>query len=278
MRLVMWINAFIPGHVPGYTQVIMRGENQGLSAVPMPKVARLGFNAHKPIGTGFLTDQRDFSDKMGASVRMQSAVFMDVYPLALHREMHTSSGTRQVTIPTGETWGDAVADMSDCSASAPHLALTPDEYVVKPWHTHPVTRGGSNDVASWQPDMPVMRAGARADLILARKIQRGQSYAYWIKVTGAAGDPLVNFAANIDYSVRFFVDVDAANSRIWVAVEGVVDNFPAFECYAKYLGTTKTLFRRAPPKGNTVADLLGGPSNKVKGTADFALLGKPAQP
>ena len=65
-QVAVWINAFIPREIPGVTEKVANGENQGKTVIPLPWYGRLAFNLHKPIGTCFLTDQREFSDKVTA--------------------------------------------------------------------------------------------------------------------------------------------------------------------------------------------------------------------
>jgi hypothetical protein len=91
------------------------------------------------------------------------------------------------------------------------------------------------------------------------------------QLTAAAGDPLVGMAADIDYKGTLTVSFvgSGAAAKLLVAFEGMVDNFPAYESYATFKGTTKKLFDRLPPAGNTVADLLGGASNPVSGSVAF---------
>jgi hypothetical protein len=49
----------------------------------------------------------------------------------------------------------------------------------------------------------------------------------------------------------------------------MIDDFPAYDCYAMYNGVTKTLFTDSPPAGNTVADLLGPASRPKSGRVSF---------
>jgi len=90
-----------------------------------------------------------------------------------------------------------------------------------------------------------------------------------VDVTGAASDPLVAGAANIDYDVDFVIAVDAVKRRLLVGVFGELDSFPAFEAYANFNGVKKTLFQIPPPVGNTPFNLLGSAGEPVVAAVSF---------
>jgi hypothetical protein len=91
------------------------------------------------------------------------------------------------------------------------------------------------------------------------------------KLYASAGDPLVSTAAHIDYKGTLTVTATGtgSNRKIKVDFDGKIDDFPAFEAYAIYLNTTKTVLQKAPPPNNTVLDLLGGAKNPVNGSVIF---------
>jgi hypothetical protein len=89
-----------------------------------------------------------------------------------------------------------------------------------------------------------------------------------LDLDAAAGDPLVGMAADIDY-VGTVTFSRPSTQSVKVAFQGLLDNFPAFECYASVQGKTLLLFKSAPPAGNTVADLLGSASRPISGQATF---------
>ncbi len=98
------------------------------------------------------------------------------------------------------------------------------------------------------------------------------SYDFYRELSAGAGDPLVGMAADIDYKGTLIVTVHRIGTKINSVVvdfEGKIDSFPAFECHASMNGVVKTLFTKAPPSGNTVTDLLGGPTTPVSGRATF---------
>ena len=133
MPVTVWVNAFIPGTVPGYSKVIGVGTNVGKTAIPLPTVARTNpLNTFKAWDAGYLTDQRTFSPLMTASCRMQSLAVINLAPApALMKETHTSSGTTEVDTSSGATLGFAVANMAKChfsnfKASATKTVITVD--------------------------------------------------------------------------------------------------------------------------------------------------------
>jgi hypothetical protein len=133
MPVIVWINAFIPANVPGYTKLISTGANAGKTAVPLPSVARLNpLNTFKAWDAGYLTDQRTFSPVPSASCRMQSLAVVNTGPApALLKQTHTSSGTTEVDTSRGLTLSTAVANMRNCrffnfTVSAAKTVLTVD--------------------------------------------------------------------------------------------------------------------------------------------------------
>ena len=80
----VWINAFIPKTVSGYTETIGKGVHVNKTAVPLPWQARLWpANTIKPRHQGYMTDQRGFDSDKGASVRMQSSATIQALPHAM---------------------------------------------------------------------------------------------------------------------------------------------------------------------------------------------------
>jgi hypothetical protein len=269
-RLVVWINAFIPRDVPDYTIRIMRGENVGKTAVPLPLVSRIPIpitnNLIKPPNTGYLTDQRSFNSSANASVRMQSFITIDL-PTGQVSGLHQTSGTTEVNIETGETRDNAEADMSNCQHSPPYDVL----------YGLAETLYSRRRILRYGPDPKgEVNFSVYQDLKAFRQISRPwhwdpseSKFGLMVNVKGAASDPCVRHAADIDYDVSFVVDVDQEAGRVSVACLGLIDDFPAFEAYAKYLGETKTLFIVPPPPGNTVVNLLGSADRAVTGVTMF---------
>ena len=260
-RVVVWINAFIPRDVPGYTVNIVRGENAGKTAVPLPGAARLPVpimnNMIKPLDTGYLTDQRSFSSNANASVRMQSQITISL-PDGHVSGVHQTSGTTEVNMKTGETRDNADADMSDCRHSAPYAL---------PYSVAQLLYEQRNSLTARQSMFLVFKATTTAKPWIWNPSET--QYAMAVNVKGAASDPCVRWAADIDYEVVFVVGVDREAGTVITTCLGLIDEFPAYEAYAKYLGETQTLFTVPPPPGNTVVNLLGSANRPVLGVTMF---------
>jgi len=273
--LVVWINAFIPRDVPGYTVPIMRGENAGKTAVPLPGLSRIPVpitnNLIKPPNTGYLTDQRSFSSSANASVRMQSFITI-ILPTGQVSGLHQTSGTTEVNMETGETRDNADADMSDCQHSPAYdVGYGVAESL---YSRRNMLRYGPDPKGYLNFSVFIGLKASRQMSKLWHYNPSESKFGLMVNVKGAASDPCVRHAADIDYDVSFFVDVDKEVGRVSVACLGLIDDFPAFEAYAKYLGETHTLFNVPPPPGNTVVDLLGSANRAVAGVAMFS--GSPA--
>jgi hypothetical protein len=114
--LTIWLSAFIPKFVPGYTRLLTAGKHTGKTAIPLPAIARTWpGNWLNALNAGYLTDQRDFDDSLTASARMQSIAEVDLAGPSLRGQTHRSSGTTEVNLVTGKQTGFAVADMSRCT-------------------------------------------------------------------------------------------------------------------------------------------------------------------
>ena len=241
--LSLWLNAFIPQTVTGYTQVLTAGPHRGKTAVPLPTAARCWpGNTLKAWNAGYLTDQRGFDPSPTASARMKSWAEVDTSTFVLMRQAHTSSGTTEVDLGTGAQLGYAVANMSRCRFTAPSPVLS-----------SPGGFGAHLGVARGST-LPRM-APAASSLTL--------------QLSAAAGDPLVGMAADIDYVGAFSITSGPTPGSIIVAFNGKIDAFPAYDCYATLNGVTKALFTSSPPPGNTVVNLLGPANRPVTGSVSF---------
>jgi hypothetical protein len=250
----IWINAFIPRSVPGYTQTLTTGKHAGKTAVPLPGVARLWpGNTLKDWNAGYLTDQRSFDSSPSAGRRMQSLAEVDLSLEVLTRQAHTSSGTTEVNLSSGDQTGFAVADMSRCSfTQLTGRGMTP---------TSPGGGGGGAifGAARGGSTMPT-----RSYFVAAP----GSRVSMSLELAAAAADPLVGMAADIDYTGTITI-TGVVGGAVTVAYNGLLDSFPAYDCYASYNGATKVLFTSSPPPGNTVSDLLGPPNRPISASVTF---------
>jgi hypothetical protein len=135
-----WLNAFIPGIIPGLTQPVPGGLHQGKTMIPGP-----------PLLDFFLTDNRSFSTDIAAASRMHSefvVTFGQITGPSL-LQFHRCDPTIQIEglPPTGRVVGTATGSVSrmgfvlrtlpssggevvqvdmKCSSSMPLFALSPD--------------------------------------------------------------------------------------------------------------------------------------------------------
>jgi hypothetical protein len=245
--LRFWMNAFIPLSVPGYTVTVPTGVHAHKTAVPLPGIAR-GWpgNWAKDLNAGYLTDQRGFDNKYGASSRMTCMCEIDAGTGDLMHQEHTSSGTTEVNLVSGAQTGFARADMTRCSYTKLGVAPAP----------------GS------APPLAIFAAGRRASTFPQILSAPGGPYASArVRLVAMAGDPLVGAAADIDFNGTLTI---TGGSMLVVAFDGMIDAFPAYDCYVSFNGATKTVFTNSPPAGNTVADLLGDANRPVFGAVGFA--------
>jgi hypothetical protein len=248
-ELTVWINAFIPSMVPGYTVTVTNGPNAGKTAVPLPGIARLNpLNLFKDWSAGYLTDQRNFSDVLlpDARARMTSFARISIPSATAISVGHRTSGTTQVNMDSGATTGIGKADLSRCI-----------------WGTLTQAPIGDGSVLFPGPGLLPTPQFPRAPVITTNP------NVLKISVKGQASDPLVSAAADIDYHGTFTLTLDPAASTLVVSFIGLLDSFPAFEAYASLNGQTKALFTSLPPPGNTVTDLLGDANRPIQGSVLF---------
>lgn len=113
-NLLIWINAFIPGNVPGYTFTVPAGPHAGESAIPCPTAVATIANPNC-FRLGYLTDQRGFDNRPSAPVRMRSIAEIQVLAPRLVRTDHVTSGTIEINRNTGAVTCTQPADMRRCS-------------------------------------------------------------------------------------------------------------------------------------------------------------------
>lgn len=255
MDLELWLNAFIPRDIPGYTKTIMKGQHAGKTAIPLPSVARLAQYPTKDWDAGYLTDQRSFSSNPRASVRMQSymKIRLDSNVRLISAPLPTTSGTTEIDMETGKQLGYADADMSRCLSV--RLISANSEYYFHPKYRPPLV--GST---GYLKEKARTKMGSDFPLI--------KSHDFYIE--GAARDPLIFGSSDIDYCGVFTVAYSPkVPDTCHIKFDGYIDEFPAFECYASFNGNTKLLFQVPPPKGNTVMSLPGHAFVKVNNSISF---------
>jgi hypothetical protein len=236
-NVTFWLNAFLPKTVPGYTVPLTRGVHAGKTAVPIPQLARIPNFAdkHKTLNCGYLTDQRGFSNAIGASCRMQSKIEVDLWFMTIFSQNHDSIGTTEVDMVSGNQTNFGKADMSRCK-----YKLISPKRAAFPWL--PNDENGKPN----PPPPGVIN----------------------LQLDAAASDPLVKWAADIDYNGMLSI-VIGPNGLLGVSFGGKVDGFPYYDCYVSYKGVTKPMFTVTPPAGNTVMNLPGPARQSVTGSAVY---------
>lgn len=226
----IWINAFIPQIVAGYTVALAQGQNAGKTAVPLPLIARLNpVNALKPLTAGYLTDQRGFGPNIDASCRMQSLAILSIGPTGWRFDQtnHRTSGTTEVDMATGATLASGNADMNRCN----FFGLDG----VVPVQGIPFTQ-------------MVYAKAAAADPLVSAAADIDYEAAFTITTTLLPA-PLPTVIA--------------------IQWQLVIDQFPAFECYVEHQGVVKPVLTSFPDPGKTVADLPGPANRTFTGTILF---------
>lgn len=245
--LRFWLNAFIPRDVPGYTRLLTAGVHAGKTAIPLPGLARTWpGNTFKHLDAGYLSDQRTFDSSYGASSRMTSMIEIETNVLEVVRQEHSSSGTTQVDLVTGRQSGFKIADMSRCRFVVPARSGSARGL---PGAHFTAGRGGST-----LPSRPSVPPGPAS---------------LTVRLEAAAGDPLVGMAADIDYVGDLTVSRPVPDGPVTVRFQGLIDAFPAYDCYASLDGRTQTMFTSAPPPGNTVVNLLGPANRPISASVTF---------
>jgi len=132
-NLLIWINAFIPRDVSGYTFTVPAGPHAGKTAIPCPPFVATPANPNC-FRLGYLTDQRTFDSRPTASVRMRSIAEIQLVSPKLLRADHQTSGTTEINKNTGTVTCTALADMKRCKfqsfASSP-LPFPSGDFLIK---------------------------------------------------------------------------------------------------------------------------------------------------
>jgi Calx-beta domain len=89
----VWTNAFIPGDIPGVTEIVPGGPHAGQTMIDTPDGA--------PLDLCVLTDQRGFSADPAAPHRMQSLIVVDPKQQRIVEQRHHSDETIDVICDTG---------------------------------------------------------------------------------------------------------------------------------------------------------------------------------
>lgn len=147
MKLKLWICAFIPRDVAGYTRTIPAGPHAGKTAIPLPALARLHpANITKDWDAGYLTDQRGFEASPHGSVRLRTIAEIELTPIlagylgVLTYADHQTSGTVELNMASGAVTCSQAADRSRCRADFTLVAS-----LAPPSVMHLAVRGEASD-------------------------------------------------------------------------------------------------------------------------------------
>jgi hypothetical protein len=232
-----WINAFIPGHIPGYTIVVPAGAHRGKTMIPGPGAWNLGVNVHgvpvsaqdlarglsgqpyrgqtRRVGVDavgvsdcYLTDQRTFSNQIHAKSRMHSEFRLDLTgPQVRFTQWHHCDETTELDCEDG---------CVECSKKGATKRM---RFEIPPGTIR----------SSMGPITVTMKCAASNPC-----------------------SPSSRLFGDIDYSGSIVVNVNARR----IEIDGLLDQFPAFEAYATINnGAGVALFQLPPPAGNTVMNL-----------------------
>src|SRR5687768_10757598 len=102
LQVRLWLSAYIPRTIAGYTRTIGSGPHSGKTVIPAPQPA--------PFTTCFLTAHRAFESNPTAKHRMQSALAIDLVGGALISHVAHSDATIEVDCSTGAEKCNRVAD------------------------------------------------------------------------------------------------------------------------------------------------------------------------
>jgi hypothetical protein len=215
----IWVNAFVPGNVPGATQ-------------PWPGQPGLSL-IDSPVGY-FATDHRGFSSDPNASAREHVEIVVHE-PDSAQPRIEILPARYGTTVNVEATTG-AVLGQATATALPSSLSHTSDTGFMPP-------RAGAvlADPVAGVRDLDA--AVAEHDRILVADVNL------------AAGNPLVPGVPKMDVHGTILVNL----TQRTVSFQGVVDDFPAYEAYVQVNGgPPKTLFQVAPTGGpGSVADVLG---------------------
>jgi hypothetical protein len=136
--VTVWINAFIPRDIPGYSKPVPKGVHAGKTMIPGPN----------PLSDCFLTDQRGFSNSIHAKSRMHSEVTVSfVGPKPTITQAHRCDSTTEVDCEDGD-----VENTDTGSTSRMRFAVLPERVCV------PGLIRISVDCAASNPCAPTSRA------------------------------------------------------------------------------------------------------------------------
>lgn len=219
--LRVWLNAFIPGHVPGYTDELTTGPHAGCTVI-----YGLGGSAD-----AYLTDQRMFSSSLDAASQLHAEAAVDLMasPWRLNQKHHLD-----FAMPLGPDGEPMVAE------------TRPDDSQLVITMATPRTLSTQRDLARAIGMLP-HRGSASPD----------QVYLHFSGKVRPPAEKMAEQFGDLSYDGVAIVDVQQGTLEF----QGAMHRFPAFEMYAQWdEATPVAVFRLSPPRGgDALQRSTGGP-------------------
>ena len=216
-----WFNAFIPAHIPGYTQTIAEGRYRGKTVL---------VNIVQPCGV-MLTDQRPFHDDIDAVSQMQSrGQILFRGPIPQLEQSHLVDLIAPLPVEGAPTAMEA-SESAGAAESQMSLAL----------HTYR-TLTASSPAATLIRTMPGYGTGSPQDRMV------------YIHVDCRAAIPHAELASRLgEMAYRGILAIDLG--RRAAAFHGQVGRFPAYELYIAVDNRPPlAVFRASPMRGANAYD------------------------
>jgi hypothetical protein len=220
-RIRFWFNAFVPAHIPGYTEVVQEGPHAGRTAL---------VNIGSPSGL-LLTDQRPFSNDVAAEGRAHSFGQITFRERVWRMEQqHRTRALEPITASNAEA---AQMDVATATAATEQMSLT--LYTSR-------TLTSTSPVAAQIRLLPGFGIGTPLDEML------------FVYVACRATIPDPQLAGRLgEIAYRGIVAINLAQRS--VEFHGHVGRFPAYELYvAADNDPPQAVFRLSPIRGERAYD------------------------
>ncbi len=235
-NIKVWVNAFIPAHIPGYTTDILSGEHQGQTMILGPP---------GPAGS-FLTDQRSFENATDAQSQMHSAGSIKFNaPKPQLTQWHECQFTTQLR---GDDQQQLISDERESGDASrmkftllPHPALVRNPEALRLMRTAPRRSG---------PSAPVDK----------------RTYLFVDCRASFVSEKLANHFGDLHCRGLVTIDMVAKTADF----NGQVGRFPAYEMYFSINDAPGVpIFRLSPQRGRTALEKTGSALRVIKGSATF---------
>lgn len=223
--LRVWMNAFIPGHMPGYTDELTTGPYAGRTVL-------YGIGGRPE---AYLTDQRMFSGTADATSQFSTLATIELQRSPMHC---THQPSYDFATPLGPDGEPLPADNEPDTSSMKVSLATPRTV-------------STNREISRAIGMLPMRPNASAE----------QLYLHFSGSVRPAAAAMAEHFGNITYDGVVLFDVTKGSLEFY----GNVHRFPAFEMYASLNdGGAISVFQLSPPRGSQALHKPGSTTRPVK--------------